>query len=81
VASRGRPAPFDTRSTLFRATQDARHLRGKYGRHPYLASRRSSCVVRDGIRNRLDREEDLTVVGEAANGERCSIEYWVGALP
>jgi DNA-binding NarL/FixJ family response regulator len=26
-------------------------------------------VVRDGIRNRLDREEDLTVVGEAANGE------------
>jgi len=26
-------------------------------------------VVRDGIRNRLDREADLTVVGEAANGE------------
>ena len=26
-------------------------------------------VIRDGIRNRLDREEDLTVVGEAANGE------------
>jgi hypothetical protein len=34
-----------------------------------LASRRSKPVVRDGIRNRLDREEDLTVVGEAANGE------------
>jgi DNA-binding NarL/FixJ family response regulator len=26
-------------------------------------------VVRDGIRNRLAREEDLVVVGEAANGE------------
>jgi len=26
-------------------------------------------VVRDGIRNRLDREADLAVVGEAANGE------------
>jgi DNA-binding NarL/FixJ family response regulator len=26
-------------------------------------------VVHDGIRNRLDREEDLTVVGEAANSE------------
>jgi NarL family two-component system response regulator LiaR len=26
-------------------------------------------VVRDGIRNRLEREEDFSVVGEAANGE------------
>jgi DNA-binding NarL/FixJ family response regulator len=26
-------------------------------------------VVRDGIHNRLDREEDFSVVGEAANGE------------
>ena len=26
-------------------------------------------VARDGIRSRLDREADLSVVGEAANGE------------
>jgi DNA-binding NarL/FixJ family response regulator len=26
-------------------------------------------VVRDGVRNRLDREADFSVVGEAANGE------------